>query len=150
MTQGWADALNAQTLPIDYFNNVVVAQRSLDEALEFSRLFMAPGMSHCGGGPGPNVFDSVGPLQHWVEHGIAPREIVAAKYINGTPADGVLMTRPLCPYPMVERDKGFGDPSNAANFVCVDDQDDFACGFANELKNIYQDFRIGDLANLPN
>ncbi len=52
MTQGWADALNAQTLPIEYFNSVVAAQGSLGRTRDFYRLFMAPGMSHCGGGPG--------------------------------------------------------------------------------------------------
>lgn len=156
MTQGWADALNAQTLPIEYFDSVVIAQHSinstmaLDETQEFFRLFMAPGMSHCGGGPGPNVFDSVGPLQLWVEQGMAPREIVATKYVNDTPADGVLMTRPLCPYPMVGRYKGTGDPSDAANFVCVKDQDDFAADLFQENANIRQSLQIGDEANLPN
>ena len=150
MTQGWADALNAQTLPIEYFNSVAIAQHSVEETREFFRLFMAPGMSHCGGGPGPNVFDSVGPLVEWVEQGQAPSEIVATKYVNDNPAQGVMMTRPLCPYPQVVRYKGVGDPAAAQSFKCVDDRDDFGRDFAHEVHNIKESLKIGDPANLPN
>jgi feruloyl esterase len=159
MTQGWADALNAQTLPIEYFNSVVAAGSGqgrghwgggLAETLDFFRLFMAPGMSHCGGGPGPNSFDAVSPLVDWVEHGVAPAAIVATKYVNDAPAQGVAMTRPLCPYPQVARYRGFGNTNDAGSFVCIDDRDDFVRDFTHELKNIEQDLRAGDLANLPN
>jgi feruloyl esterase len=87
-TQGWADALNAQTLPIEYFNSVVLNDGSLETTLDFYRLFMAPGMSHCGGGPGPNTIggsapqttidaehDVIAALQAWVENGIAPTKL---------------------------------------------------------------------------
>jgi hypothetical protein len=40
------------------------------------RLFMVPGMGHCGGGPGVNMFDSIGALEKWVEKGIAPDRMV--------------------------------------------------------------------------
>jgi len=66
------------------------------------RLFMAPGMNHCGGGDGPSEFDSVEALEQWVEKGKAPDR-----------------TRPLCPYPQVAKYTGSGSTDEAANFVCA-------------------------------
>ena len=57
------------------------------------RLFMAPGMAHCGGGEGPNTFDMVDALEQWVEHGSPPAQIIATHSTNGRPD----RTRPLCP-----------------------------------------------------
>jgi feruloyl esterase len=76
---------------------------------------MMPGMQHCSGGPGPDTFDGIGTLQQWVEHGIAPDEIVASHYTNKV----VDRTRPLCPYPEVAKWTGKGSTDDAANFVCV-------------------------------
>jgi feruloyl esterase len=80
----------------------------------FFRLFLAPGMQHCAGGPGPNVFDPVGALEQWVEHGIAPERIVATHRTGGI----VDRTRPLCPHPQVARWDGVGDSDDAASFAC--------------------------------
>jgi feruloyl esterase len=77
---------------------------------DWMRLFMAPGMGHCGGGPGVNTFDSIGTLEKWVEKGIAPDQMM------GTGAQG--LTRPLCPYPQYAEYKGTGDLKNAANWTC--------------------------------
>jgi feruloyl esterase len=74
---------------------------------------MAPGMSHCSGGNGPNVFDTLTPLENWVEHGRAPERIVATGGAVPT------RTRPLCPYPQVARYDGRGSIDEAHNFVCV-------------------------------
>ena len=46
------------------------------------RLFMAPGMHHCGGGPGPNLFDTLSVLEKWVEGGVAPDAIPATHFAN--------------------------------------------------------------------
>ena len=81
---------------------------------ESVRLFMVPGMGHCGGGEGPNTFDMVSALEQWVEHGKAPTEIIASHSTNGV----VDRTRPLCPYPQVATYKGTGSTDEAANFVC--------------------------------
>ena len=78
------------------------------------RLFLAPGMGHCGGGEGPNVFDKVGALERWVEQGKAPDTLIASHSTDGK----VDRTRPLCPYPQVARYKGTGSIDDAANFVC--------------------------------
>lgn len=100
---------------------------------QYFRLFLAPGMGHCSGGPGPNQFGNVQPaavpadpehnlllaLQRWVEQGVAPRSVTATKFVNDTPASGVAATRPLCAYPRVARYTGHGDPNDAASFTCV-------------------------------
>jgi feruloyl esterase len=91
----------------------------MERTRQFARLFMAPGVGHCGGGVGPNVFDTFAPLVKWVEVRQAPDAIVATKYVNDRPADGVALTRPICAYPQVARWSGKGDPTQAENFICV-------------------------------
>jgi feruloyl esterase len=81
---------------------------------EFVRLFMAPGMLHCAGGPGPNTFDAVGALEQWVEHGKKPSELIASHSTEGV----VDRTRPLCPYPQVAIYTGTGSVDVASSFVC--------------------------------
>ena len=78
------------------------------------RLFVAPGMAHCGGGEGPNTFDMVSALEQWVEDGKAPDRIVASHATNGV----IDRTRALCPYPQVAVYKGTGSTDEAANFEC--------------------------------
>jgi feruloyl esterase len=71
---------------------------------------MAPGMGHCGGGPGVNTFDSIGALEQWVEKGTAPATMM------GTGANG--FSRPLCPYPATAEYKGTGDLKDGSNWSC--------------------------------
>jgi feruloyl esterase len=158
MTQGWVDSFNAQTLPIEYYNNVVLSHNSegdhddhnaREETADYFRLFMVPGMSHCGGGPGPNSFDAVAALEQWVEHGVKPDTLLATAYVNGSPSQGVAMTRPLCPYPKIAKYEK-GDPAQAASFKCVSDRDDYAEDLRQEDKNLDQNSRVGDPQNLPN
>ena len=139
---GWADSLVPPQDDINYFLRVAAAHNEsvangyggLTKTLQSSRLFMAPGMGHCFGGPGPNVFGGAdnpgGPadpahnvllaLQRWVEHGQAPDQIIATKY----PADNLTqppaMTRPLCVFPKVPIYSGSGDTTDAASFVCAE------------------------------
>jgi feruloyl esterase len=96
----------------------------LDKTQKYARLFMVPGMYHCSGGPGPNVFDALTPLVTWVETGVAPEKIVATKFVSDTPP-AVQMTRPLCVFPKVAKYNGSGSTSIAANFTCVADEPDF-------------------------
>ncbi len=81
---------------------------------DFMRLFMVPGMNHCGGGPGPNTFDAVTAVSNWVEKKQAPDVLLGSHLTNGA-AD---LTRPLCPYPEVAKYSGGGDVKDAANFTC--------------------------------
>ena len=85
---------------------------------------MVPGMYHCSGGPGPNVFDALTPLVTWVETGTAPETIAATKFVDDTPP-AVQMTRPLCVFPKVAKYTGSGSTNIAANFTCVTDEHDF-------------------------
>jgi feruloyl esterase len=83
------------------------------------RLFMVPGMQHCGGGPGPNVFDTLTPLEQWVEHGVAPESIPAAHFVNNNPTLGVDRTMPLCKFPEQAAYRGRGSVNDAANWSCT-------------------------------
>jgi feruloyl esterase len=119
---GWNDQLIAAQNSIDYYESVVsfFAGRKKDRAAAlqdvqtFYRLFMAPGMAHCSGGPGPNTFDMQTALEEWVERGTAPEAVVATHSTNGV----VDRSRPLCPYPKVAVYSGKGDTNDAGNFVC--------------------------------
>ena len=82
---------------------------------DWIRLFMAPGMQHCGGGPGPSQVNWMAALERWRESGIAPDRLDAARVTNNR----VDMTRPLCPYPQVARYSGQGSIDEAQNFSCV-------------------------------
>ena len=108
---GWADPVVPPMRIVEYYEKV---QHTTRDTQSFARLFLAPGMNHCGGGPGPNSFDSLGALERWVEHGEAPEQIVASHSTNGA----VDRTRPLCPYPLVAHYKGSGSAADAANFIC--------------------------------
>jgi len=113
MYHGWSDQNIAPRNSISYLKTVMDKMGdSKRKVPEFLRLFMVPGMGHCGGGPGTDTFDSLGALEQWVENGIAPTKIIASNLGSGR-------TRPLCPYPQVARWTGVGDTNKAENFVCV-------------------------------
>ncbi len=117
---GWSDPLLSPRATIEYYESVLTRMGRAD-AQRFTRLYMVPGMQHCGGGPGPNTFgtEMLTALDRWVENGVAPQAIVATKYrTDGDPASGIIRTRPLCPFPQVARYKGTGSTDVAANFAC--------------------------------
>ena len=111
---GWADPQISPANSTQYYTRVVNALGGADKVHGSYRLFMAPGMGHCGGGAGPNTFDMVTALEQWVEQGKAPDQILASHSIKGV----VDRTRPLCPYPQVAVYKGSGSIDEAANFAC--------------------------------
>ncbi|HWC98068.1 MAG TPA: tannase/feruloyl esterase family alpha/beta hydrolase [Candidatus Sulfopaludibacter sp.] len=128
---GWSDAAIPPVNAIHYYDAVVSKMGSSDAA-SFTRLYMVPGMQHCGGGPGPNYFWSTNPtargdaehdmeeaLEVWVEKGAAPGPIVATRFKTGVnPGGGVERTRPLCPYPQEAHWNGKGSSDDAFNFTC--------------------------------
>ena len=108
MTHGWSDTGITPETTIWYYESVL--NKMGKSQSDWVRLFMAPGMGHCGGGPGVNTFDSIGTLETWVEKGVAPETM------TGIGAQG--MTRPMCPYPQSAEYKGSGDLKDGANWSC--------------------------------
>jgi Tannase and feruloyl esterase len=116
MHTGWSDPILPAPDVIKYYEEVTAAMGGPAETQQFFRLFMAPGMGHCNGGPGPNSLDALSALEGWVEKGVAPEQIIASRRRS----DGSLeRTRPLCAYPKVARWSGRGSTDDAANFSCV-------------------------------
>jgi feruloyl esterase len=113
MTYGWADQILQPTMGVTYYEGLVAKNGRTTS--DFARLFMMPGVAHCGGGVGPDRHDAVTAVIDWVEKGKAPDTLLASKVSNGA----VVRTRPLCPYPQVARYKGQGSIDDAANFSCV-------------------------------
>ena len=113
MYYGWADPQLNPMMGVEYFERT--EEKMGDSTGDFFRLFMVPGMFHCGGGVGTSVFDAATPIVNWVESGRAPERIEASRVVDGT----VVRTRPLCPYPQVARYKGTGSVDESANFSCV-------------------------------
>jgi hypothetical protein len=127
---GWDDPAIPSVNSVNYYDSVVKTLGATN-ADSFLRLYMLPGVQHCGGGPGPDDFGAVGDwlspedpqhnarvaLEQWVEKGTAPNAIIAVKYTGAPPQPK--MSRPLCPYPESAKYKGTGDPNDAANFVCA-------------------------------
>lgn len=119
---GWADGGPAPMGSVQYFKDVVTTTFAGNEkaAKEHFRLFMAPGMNHCRGGPGPNDWDKLAPLVDWVENGKAPDFVVATHKSSGK----VDNERPICAYPQRAEYTGpaggQSDPANwvAKNFTC--------------------------------
>jgi feruloyl esterase len=114
MLHGWSDELISPINSIDYYRQVVDTVGASTAAGSI-QLFMVPGMRHCAGGPGPNLFDAVAALDEWVEQGRVPTRILASHAVRGV----VDRTRPLCPYPQIAAYKGSGSTDDAANFVCA-------------------------------
>jgi feruloyl esterase len=110
---GWTDGVVAARHSIEYFEAVSKSVGSA-AARDNMRLFMVPGVDHCGGGEGTFSFDAVAPLEQWLEQGRAPERIIASRPLKG----GSVRTRPLCSHPKVARYKGQGDTDDAANFEC--------------------------------
>ena len=111
---GWADPQISPGNSVAYYKSVAEANGGASKIQNSYRMFMVPGMAHCGGGDGPNSFDMVSALEQWVEKGSVPTQIVASRIRDGK----VERTRPLCPYPQVATYKETGSTDEAANFVC--------------------------------
>ena len=115
---GYDDYAQTPYLTIRFYQELAEMFDGYRNVQKRARLFMAPGRQHCGGGPGPNSFDTLTALENWVEHGIPPEGIIATKYVNDNPAMGVARTMPLCKFPERASYDGLGDPRNAASWTC--------------------------------
>jgi feruloyl esterase len=114
MYHGLTDRNLSPVVSIEYFEKVrqTLGDKTADSSM---RLFLEPGMSHCGGGEGPSVFDMLSPLSTWVEKGEAPTSVIASHLTAGK----VDRTRPLCAYPQVAHYNGSGSTDDAASFSCA-------------------------------
>ena len=80
------------------------------------RLFLLPGVGHCGGGVGPDQADWLGAMEKWKESGTAPNQIIATRAARAGQAE---MSRPLCPYPQIASYSGNGSTNDPKNFTCA-------------------------------
>jgi hypothetical protein len=131
---GWNDAAIPPAASLKYYDAVAATMGGVDALQSFYRLFLAPGMAHCGFGLAPNAVggafglpastvdadhDLVSALAHWVEDGVAPTHIVATFYQANDPAKGVAAQRPWCPYPQIARFESQGDRRKAESYACA-------------------------------
>jgi feruloyl esterase len=112
---GWNDPQISPRSSVNYYESVAKANGGLRELADHHRLYMVPGMNHCGGGDGTANFDMFSALTAWVEQNKVPVSIPASKVANGQ----TVRTRPLCTYPATAQYKGSGSTDDAANFACV-------------------------------
>jgi len=110
---GWADPAISPYGTIAYYHALTERMGGTAATQRFARLFMLPGVSHCGDGQGPDAIDALTPTLAWVEKGVAPDRLIATKRQDDT----VVRTRPVYPYPTVARYDGTGSTDNAANFT---------------------------------
>lgn len=110
---GWADPGIAPRNTVNYYNSVVKTVGN-EMASDGIRLFMVPGMGHCGGGVGTSMFNMVAALREWAEEGHPPETVPASLTINGKTE----RTRPLCAYPAAAKYNGSGNTDEAGNFTC--------------------------------
>ncbi len=111
---GWGDVAQIPEMVVEHYETVAQHNGGLENTQDFFRLFMVPGMLHCHSGPGANAFGQVytpttpalkndrehhvlRALEAWVEEGLTPEKLIAAKYIDNDAEQGAAFTRPLCP-----------------------------------------------------
>jgi Tannase and feruloyl esterase len=112
---GWSDQLIYPEGTIDYYQRVERQMGGTEKTSEFARLFLAPGVGHCAGGPGPQPSGQLDAVVHWVEEGKQPETLTA---VHRDQSGATSRTRPLCRFPLVAKYKGSGSTDDAANFVC--------------------------------
>ena len=104
---GWTDGGDGGAISplnsVNYYSSILATMGPQQQ--DWLRLFILPGMGHCGGGPGPNQVNWVGALERWRESGIAPHQLIASRVNENFNVD---MTRPICPYPQLAQYTGVG------------------------------------------
>jgi feruloyl esterase len=110
---GLSDSTFSALDTVDYYKRLGEANGGADAVRRWSRLFLVPGMGHCGGGSlTTDSFDALTAIVDWVERDTPPDAVVATHTAEPK------LTRPLCPYPKYARYSGRGDPNDVANFAC--------------------------------
>lgn len=121
MYHGWNDTAIPPGNSLRYYEEVLkTVGRSHGRNV---RLFMLPGVEHCGDGTGPDQVEFLKALDRWSESGVAPARLIAAKHDNKIAfwsqlPTKILRTRPVCAWPRAARYKGSGSTDDATNFEC--------------------------------
>ncbi|HEY1807726.1 MAG TPA: tannase/feruloyl esterase family alpha/beta hydrolase [Acidobacteriaceae bacterium] len=97
---------------LDYYKSLAADNGGADKVEQWSRLFLVPGMAHCGGGPSLDHFDMLSAVVNWVEKGTAPESVIA----TGKSFPG--RSRPLCAWPKHAQYSGHGNTQDTDNFTC--------------------------------
>ncbi|MBO9575706.1 MAG: tannase/feruloyl esterase family alpha/beta hydrolase [Sphingobium sp.] len=126
LSHGWTDGLIPASNTVKFYGDLQKIAPKAVQAKQL-RLFMVPGMDHCGGGEGPSSYDTLGTIDAWASTGTPPERIVASRGgaaaggPPGAPGAPALppMSRPLCPFPQLATWDGKGDKANAASFSCA-------------------------------
>jgi feruloyl esterase len=117
--QGLSDPVNDPYSAVATYREMTRSAGGADVARDSARLFMVPGMQHCHGGPGPNAFDPLAAMESWVEQGVAPDALIAAKFPDEDRSKPPVRTMPLCPFPAMARYDGKGDVTTASSWRCT-------------------------------
>ncbi len=119
LSHGWTDGLIPATNTVAFYTGLM-GVIPVEERQRQLRLFMVPGMNHCGGGEGASEFDTIGAIDAWATTGKAPERIVATRPATAGPASPMRepLSRPLCPYPLIAKYDGAGDVNSEKSFVC--------------------------------
>lgn len=127
---GWGDESLMPSHTLDYWQKAQRAAGGQDELGEFARLYMLPGVTHCGGGPGAGDVDFLTVLERWVERDEAPDMLIAHRARDSVPTlqrqprfppppAELLLVRPVFPYPDTARFGGEGEPNDPARWQRV-------------------------------
>jgi feruloyl esterase len=114
MTHGWSDTAIPPRGSIQYYEIARTGLAGNSDDAAAIRLFMVPGMFHCGGGDGPSEFDGLQVLEHWVEDHEVPERLTASRTVHGK----VVATHLLCAYPAIARYQGGGSIEDATHYSC--------------------------------
>ncbi|HUN62775.1 MAG TPA: tannase/feruloyl esterase family alpha/beta hydrolase [Candidatus Sulfotelmatobacter sp.] len=109
---GGSDGAISPLSTVNYYASILARMGPSQQ--DWLRLFMVPGMAHCGGGPGPAQVNWIAALERWREFGVAPDRLIASRVSD----NHVNMRRPICSYPAVAKYKGVGNTNDATNFAC--------------------------------
>lgn len=106
---GWNDPALSALTTVQHYDEAMKKDADLQS---YIRLFLLPGVLHCGGGTGPDNVDWAKLIEDWTENNKAPERVVLSKIENGK----TVMTRPVYPYPKVAAYRGKGNPADEKNF----------------------------------
>jgi feruloyl esterase len=127
---GWVDESLIAAHTLDYWQDAMRAAGGQEALARFARLFMLPGVTHCGGGPGAGDVDYLTALERWVEHDEAPEVLIGYRTKDSVstlvrqprfpiPQGELVLARPVYPYPDIARYSGEGDANDPASYLRV-------------------------------